>query len=143
MAHDRTIILIPSYNAGDRLLTVIDELGTLLHARRVSVPLLVVDDGSSDDSMRGLAERGVTVLRHDENRGKGAALQTGLRWALDQGFTQAVTMDADGQHPADEALALVFHEARGDSLVLAVRDLARAGAPTANQRSNRFSNNVL
>ena len=143
MGHDKTIILIPSYNAGRRLRAVIDELRLLLEARQVSVPLVVVDDGSTDDSIDGLLERGVTVLRHEKNQGKGAALKTGLRWALSNGFTQAVTMDADGQHPAEEALSLVLHGAGEDCLVLAVRDLESAGAPAANQWSNRFSNRVL
>jgi len=143
MVHDRSIILIPSYNAGHRLCAVLDELRQLLDEKNVSVPVVVVDDGSTDASMQGLVERDVILLRHDRNQGKGAALKTGFRWALCQGFTQAVTMDADGQHPAKEALSLLLHPASEDSLVLAVRDLADAGAPSANQWSNRFSNRVL
>ncbi len=143
MDQEKTIILIPSYNAGERLVKVVDDLRPLLDAHNARVPIVVVDDGSTDDSMHGLVERGVIVLRHEKNQGKGAALKTGLRWAQGQGFTHAVTMDADGQHPAEEALTLLFHAAREDCLVLAVRDLARAGAPTANQWSNRFSNWVL
>jgi len=143
MDHKKTIILIPSYNAGDRLGKVVDDLRSLLDARNVRVVIVVVDDGSTDASMQGLIERGVIILRHDKNQGKGAALKTGLRWAQEHGFTHAVTMDADGQHPADEALTLLFHAASEDCLVLAVRDLAKAGAPRANQWSNRFSNRVL
>jgi hypothetical protein len=52
----------------------------------------------------------------------------------------AVTVDADGQHPADEAARIAFHSAPDDTLVLGVRDLAHAGAPRANRFSNAFSN---
>jgi hypothetical protein len=60
-----------------------------------------------------------------------------------QGATHAVTVDADGQHPADEAWRLAVHRAPPDSLVLGVRDLVRAGAPEKNRMSNGISNFFL
>ncbi len=66
------------------------------------VPVLVVDDGSAAPAravLDALAARGVaTVLRHDRNRGKGAAVKTGLAAARERGFTHALQVDADGQH---------------------------------------------
>jgi glycosyltransferase involved in cell wall biosynthesis len=98
--------------------------------------------------VRALADRwpreeGAYVVRHRRNRGKGAALWTGLERARAFGADAVVSVDADGQHPADEALSLALHPAPTDSLVLGIRDLAGAGAPRANQRSNAISNFFL
>jgi len=78
------------------------------------------------------------VIAHATNRGKGAALATGLAYARGAGFDVVLAVDADGQHPA--ASARVVLEASDDprALVLGVRDLVRDGAP----RSNRFGNAV-
>ena len=72
------------------------------------------------------------------NRGKGAALLTGFRLAARRGFAQVVTVDADGQHPAASARAVLHGSDDPRALVLGVRELARDGAP----RSNQFGNNV-
>jgi glycosyltransferase involved in cell wall biosynthesis len=63
--------------------------------------ILVVDDGSTDGSVGALAPGEATVIPHPENRGKGAALQTGFREALARGYDAVITLDADGQHPPD------------------------------------------
>lgn len=103
----------------------------------------VVDDGSSDGTAKLAREAGARVLVHPANRGKGAALRTGMEAARNEGFEVCVTLDADGQHPAAEALKLVTHEPDRDALVLGIRDLARAGAPRPNQISNGISNFFL
>jgi glycosyltransferase involved in cell wall biosynthesis len=104
--------------------------------------LFVVDDGSSDRTAQVARAAGATVLVHARNRGKGAALRAGLRAAWEAGFEAAVTVDADGQHPADEAARLATMP-RPEALLLGVRDLVGAGAPRANQLSNRISNFFL
>ena len=85
--------------------------------------VVVVDDGSSDDTALQAQLGGAIVLRHPINRGQGAALQTGIRWALEQGAQWLVTFDADGQHRVEDAVALLqplqggaFHTAFGDRL---------------------------
>ncbi|MGH7330675.1 MAG: glycosyltransferase family 2 protein, partial [Polyangiaceae bacterium] len=84
-------------------------------------------------------ERGVAVLKHGKNRGKGAAIFTGLVEAERRGFSSVVTVDADGQHPASSARAVL--EGGGDrDLVLGIRDLVRDGAPKMNRMSNGISN---
>jgi glycosyltransferase involved in cell wall biosynthesis len=103
----------------------------------------VVDDGSSDGTAGAAEAAGATLIRHQRNRGKGAALRTGLERALKLGARVAVTVDADGQHPAAEAMRILADPAPSDALVLGVRDLARDGAPRANRFSNAFSNVVL
>lgn len=64
--------------------------------------VIVVDDGSTDGSGESAARRGATVIRHERNRGKGAALQSGFRGALDAGCEGVVTLDGDGQHSPED-----------------------------------------
>ncbi len=93
------VVLIPSYNTGDRLFE------TIADVRRCGLPVIVVIDGSSDGTGETLARlaAGDTALFAcflRQNRGKGAAILHGLRQARTHGFTHALTMDADGQHSA-------------------------------------------
>lgn len=130
----RPCIVIPAFEAASSLPAVIASLGDR--------PIFVIDDGSTDgtaDIARGL---GVRVARHDYNRGKGAALRTGMRLAEEAGHDVCVTVDADGQHPR-AAVDRVLEAGGDDTLVLGIRDLEGANAPRANQISNRISNFFL
>lgn len=93
------LVLIPSYNPGPKL------AGTVRDALDRWNPVWVVIDGSTDDSAGRLAamaaaEPALSVLELPQNRGKGAAVLHGLERAAALGFTHALTMDSDGQHPA-------------------------------------------
>jgi glycosyltransferase involved in cell wall biosynthesis len=93
------LVLIPSYNPGAKLLE------TAGAARAQWAPVWVVDDGSTDGSAAALeplaaADESLRVLRREPNGGKGAAVLHGARAARAAGFTHALVMDADGQHPA-------------------------------------------
>jgi glycosyltransferase involved in cell wall biosynthesis len=136
----RAAAVVPAYQAEPVIGDVVRGLCAIWPERDA---VLVVDDGSSDATGDRAKEAGAHVLRHPENRGKGAALRTGLGEALARGFDAVVTVDADGQHPPAEALRL--HQSCDDreALVLGIRDLVRAGAPRPSQFSNRFSNLVL
>jgi glycosyltransferase involved in cell wall biosynthesis len=97
---DTHLVLIPSYNPGLKV------FATVQAALEQWSPVWVVVDGSTDDSAQRLqamaaAEPGLKVLVLPQNRGKGAAVLFGLRQALAAGFTHALTMDSDGQHPAE------------------------------------------
>lgn len=94
------LVLIPSYNAGPRLLRTVQE------ALQQWQPVWIVVDGSSDGSVEPLLEWAkregdVRVLIRAENGGKGAAVLTGAEAAVSAGFTHLLVMDSDGQHPAD------------------------------------------
>jgi glycosyltransferase involved in cell wall biosynthesis len=94
------LVIIPSYNPGP---TVLD---TIRAARRQWTPVWVVVDGSTDGSAEALQavarnDGGLRVIVLPENRGKGAAVLEGISQARAAGFTHALTMDSDGQHPAD------------------------------------------
>ena len=135
----RRLVLIPSYNTGPALTR------TVLAARAAWAPVWVVIDGSTDGSdaaLRGAVARdpGVRVLALPRNGGKGAAVLHGLRAAAAEGFTHALTMDADGQHPADQIPRfMAASTADPDALVLGV-PIFGADAPALRVRGRRISN---
>lgn len=89
-------IIIPAYNEGKKISAVVAK------AKLINQEVVVVDDGSSDDTSRQAREAGAQVLRHQVNLGKGAALKTGCDYALSQGAARMVVMDADGQHRPED-----------------------------------------
>ncbi|MEO5696602.1 MAG: glycosyltransferase family 2 protein [Burkholderiaceae bacterium] len=133
------LLLIPSYDTGPKVYE------TVRAARAKWDPVWVVTDGSTDgtpDGLRAMAadDPGLTLLELPFNSGKGAAVLHGLQAARAAGFTHALTMDADGQHPAD--LIPVFMQAsmqRPDAMVLG-RPVFDASAPPLRVRGRRVSN---
>ena len=133
------VVVIPSYNTGHRLTETVRE------ARAQWNPVWVVIDGSTDgtaDVARQLAaaDAGLEVLLLARNQGKGAAVLHGLRAARAAGFTHALTMDADGQHPA--AMIPVFMQAsmrRREAMILGC-PVFDASAPLLRVRGRRVSN---
>ncbi|MEW6489601.1 MAG: glycosyltransferase family 2 protein [Thermodesulfobacteriota bacterium] len=124
--------LIPCYNVGAACVPVVEGA----RARLGSV--VAVDDGSTDGTSAHLAATGVPVLTHAANRGKGAALLTGFRWALYRGFEKVLTLDGDGQHdPAD--IPRLLDAAAGADLVIGVREVSRKTAPLRSWVGNALS----
>lgn len=119
----RVLALIPAWNEAGRL-------GPVVAGARRYLPVLVVDDGSTDGTAEAARAAGAQVLRHERNRGKGVALLTGFKHALAEGYDAVLTLDADGQHdPADIPRFLqAFAEGRGD-LIIGRRDFRRMPFP--------------
>lgn len=140
---DDVAIIVPAYQAEATVGSVVEELVTAFSPHGFRHPVIVVDDGSHDATTQRARAAGARVVRHTKNRGKGAALLTGLAEAQAASAACAVAVDADGQHPASEALKLARHPAPPSALLLGVRDLKAAGAPRANRFSNAFSNGFL
>lgn len=137
-------VVVPALDAASSIADVVDELRDALPELRDAI--YVVDDGSSDGTGARARERGATVLAHGspgKPRGKGSALRAGFTAARADGKHVALTVDADGQHPARAARRVLFADASPASFVLGTRDLARAGAPRANRISNGISNFFL
>jgi glycosyltransferase involved in cell wall biosynthesis len=109
------VALIPAYNEAAHIADTVKGV-------RACLPVLVVDDGSVDDTMTLAAEAGAIVLRQTPNQGKGAALRAGFRQALVQGYEAVLTLDADGQHdPAEIPLFLDAYAARHADLIIGAR----------------------
>jgi glycosyltransferase involved in cell wall biosynthesis len=94
------VALIPGYNEGPRIAEVVR--GASAH-----LPVLVVDDGSADDTADVARAAGATVIEQRPNQGKGAALRAGFRQALADGADAVLTLDADGQHDPAEIPAFL------------------------------------
>jgi len=100
-ARERAYVVVPAYNEAPAI-------GAVLHELRAMYPnVVVVDDGSSDGTSQAARTAAAYVLRHPINCGQGAALQTGIDFALLHGADYVVTFDADGQHRVEDITALL------------------------------------
>ncbi|HKX42844.1 MAG TPA: glycosyltransferase family 2 protein [Burkholderiaceae bacterium] len=133
------LVLIPSYDTGPKVYE------TVRAARAQWAPVWVVVDGSTDGTAQGLqqmaaADPGLAVFVLPENRGKGAAVLHGLEAARAAGFTHALAMDSDGQHPADLIPTFMqTSQRRPDAMVLG-RPVFGPEAPLVRVRGRRISN---
>ena len=133
------LILIPSYNTGGRVLQ------TLWDARKIWQPVWVVVDGSTDGTLEPLRalereDSAIRVLALPQNRGKGAAILHGLRAAAAEGYTHALTMDADGQHPTEKILEFIAaSQANPDALILGL-PIFDTSAPRVRVHGRKLSN---
>ena len=121
MANADVCVIVPAFNESTVIASTVSDLRTVFGR------VVVVDDGSSDNTAELALAAGASVLRHPINRGQGAALQTGFTYFLHQTPADlCVTFDGDGQHRVEDALAMV-ERARADNLdvVLASRFLGR------------------
>ena len=133
------LVLIPSYNPGPKV------LATVQAARVQWTQVWVVVDGSTDGSaekLQALAanDDGLKVIVLPENRGKGSAVLEGITLAAAAGFTHALTMDSDGQHPADLIPAfMAASQAEPDKMVLG-KPVFAADAPALRVNGRKVSN---
>ena len=131
---DGVWIAIPAYQEAGTIRSL--ALDALARCPRV----IVVDDGSSDDTAKCLADLPITLLAHGANRGKAAALRTAFAHALAHQASCVIALDGDGQHdPADAAGLLAAWRAQPASIVIGSRLHDRAQFPAARWRANRFA----
>ena len=133
------LVLIPSYNPGPRL------ADTVRAARAHWDPVWVVVDGSTDGSaalLAGLArdDPGLRVLIRPENGGKGAAVLDGLTAAVTEGYTHVLTMDSDGQHPAECIGAFMSASSAAPEAMILGAPVFDSSAPRIRLRGRRVAN---
>ena len=113
----RIVAIIPAYNEGARV-------GPVVAGAAEFLPVLLVDDGSSDGTAAQAKAAGATVIRQHPNQGKGAALRTAFRQALIDGYDAVITLDADGQHdPAEIPKFLDLYAEKQPDLIIGQRRL--------------------
>jgi len=113
------LALIPAYNEARRVSTVVTTACQYL-------PVLVVDDGSTDDTAAVATLSGATVLSQRPNQGKGVALETGFLKAIAEGYAAVLTLDADGQHdPAEIPKFLQAYQEQEVDLIIGARDFSQ------------------
>ena len=135
----RHLVIIPSYNTGARV------LDTARAARRQWSPVWVVVDGSTDGSDSLLLEEashdpGLEVIVLPKNSGKGAAVLHAMLRARDRGFTHALTLDADGQHPPESIRPFIDLSLRHPDSVVLGRPVFDARVPSERLHGRKISN---
>ena len=134
----KVCVLIPAYNEEKHIGAVVREV------LEYCPDVVVIDDGSPDDTDRVAAEAGATVLEHVHNQGKGAALQTGFDYARANGYDLAITLDADGQHAPSDIPAFLQAYERTHSPVLVGNRMGNVADMPWNRRFvNRFMSDLL
>jgi glycosyltransferase involved in cell wall biosynthesis len=124
-------VVIPCLNEAATIGGLIGEI------RRILPSILVVDDGSTDETGSIARRAGADIIRHPEPLGKGASLNDGWRWLSDRGFTWALSMDGDGQHhPGDIERFLGRATNSRASLIVGNRMLNAAAIPWLRRRVN-------
>lgn len=132
------VIIIPVYNGRDSIIRLVQAIKEL-----VDYPIIIIDDGSTDGTTSEDFEN-MAYLKHPKNRGKGAALKTGLILAKGAGFDNAITLDADGQHDPKEICN--FIQRANDypgSLVVGMRNLITEVMPFHRKLSNNITSLML
>ncbi len=127
--------IVPCYNAGGRVRNVIEKMGAVLEH------VMVVNDGSTDGCIQSLEGLPVEILSFEKNRGKGHAILTGLKRALEYPeCTACCLLDADGQHDPAE-IPRLFERMRetGAGLVIGARDFGAGSVPWRSRFGNRVT----
>jgi glycosyltransferase involved in cell wall biosynthesis len=126
----KMLVLVPAYNEADRIAPVIREASGYL-------PVLVVDDGSSDNTSAVAVQQGAELLSQEPNQGKGAALRAGFSFAINNHYDAVITLDADGQHDPAEIPHFIeaFRKRRAD-LIIGARDFRLM--PVVRRMTNTF-----
>lgn len=134
----KTCVLIPAYNESG----VIAKLTMQIRERDIDV--IVVDDGSRDNTAQVALENGATVLKNEKNQGKGASLKKGFQHALGAGYDCVITMDGDGQHFTEDIpyfMRLAQHS--NSAIVIGNRLLRVRTTPFVRFLTNRFMSWLL
>src|SRR5258708_4432916 len=126
-------VVVPAYNENKRISKVLEKLVD------TNLPIIVVDDGSKDQTFNTVKDFKVIALRHKVNLGKGAALKTGAQAAFSLGAQAVVIMDSDGQHKVEELPKFIqlINSGKYD-IVIGTRNLSH-GVPLIRYLGNKFA----
>lgn len=134
----RICVVVPTYNNAE---TIVDVLGRIA---AITQHIIVVVDGCTDDTrqqLAGFTAAPLCIVDHAENKGKGTALLSGFKCAIQRGYEYALTIDADGQHyPEDIPLFLRAVEEHPEAFIIGSRNLNERNMPGGSSFANRFSN---
>jgi glycosyltransferase involved in cell wall biosynthesis len=130
-----TLVLIPAHNEAQHIDRVVLDASTYL-------PVLVVDDGSQDETAVLATQSGAIVVSQKPNQGKGTALKAGFRYAIDHGYKNILTLDGDGQHdPREIPKFLDVSTATNADLIIGERDFSQM--PIVRRCSNTIGRLLL
>ena len=128
-------VIVPTYNNASVISPVLTKLKSYTNN------IIVVNDGSTDNTLSVLAECSVQIVSYVKNRGKGIALQQGFSYAISKGFKYAITIDSDGQHNPDDLILFLNKIEEGNrAIILGARNMEQEGVPAKSSFGNKFSN---
>ncbi len=131
----RVLVVIPTYNNETTIAQVIEDVG------EYADNILVVNDGSTDSTSTIIDELGVENISYSPNRGKGYAIRTAFKYAVEHEYDYLLTIDSDGQHYASDIPSFIAKiEEEADALIIGARNLTADNMPSKNTFANRFSN---
>lgn len=130
-------VLICAYNEEKHVREVVNK--TLKHIKKV----IVVNDGSVDNTLKELKRTKAVILNHKTNRGKGEALRTGFRYCLKKRFDPIILLDADGQHDPAEIPKLLKKLEEGNDIVIGRRRKRKSEMPILRRCTNFLSSHIL
>ncbi|MDH5523889.1 MAG: DUF2062 domain-containing protein [Desulfobulbaceae bacterium] len=134
--YENIMVVIPVYNHGATLPAVVEAVIA------AGWPVLVVDDGSSDEGLRAISDFDCYLTQLPRNMGKGAAIMAGAREAQKLGYGRIITLDADGQHDPDDAVVLAERSAKheGPAIIIGARRMIQETVPKSSLFGRDFSN---
>ncbi len=131
--HQRKCVLIPAYQEGTTIGPLVRQI------RQYVSDVVVVDDGSVDDTAEQARQAGAHVLTHPENRGKGVAFNTGFRYVRDRHYDYVICLDGNGRHnPADIPRFVAAYERTGIPVLIGNRMSQPERMPRSHRAANRF-----
>lgn len=131
-------VIIPAFNESKAIREII------IKVRKLGLGVLVVDDGSTDNTAEIAVSAGATVIKNKVNKGKGAALATGFHYALDKGFDAVITMDGDGQHAPDDITIFLSAIPNSNSgIIIGNRMSKKANMPLLRVLTNKFMSRLI
>ncbi|MCM2272086.1 MAG: glycosyltransferase family 2 protein [candidate division Zixibacteria bacterium] len=132
------LVMVPAYNAAKYLPDLIRRCRQFVCDEN----LLIVNDGSSDDSLRIIKESGVNYISFPQNQGKGAALKAGFDYAVKHGYRSILTLDADLQHLPEE-IPRFYALDNGERLIIGTRSIDRAIMPWDRWLTNNLTSMII
>jgi len=134
----RSCVIIPGFNTAGTIGPLVRQI------RQLHLDVVVVNDGSTDDTAHDATEAGALVISHLKNQGKGMALRTGFAFALQAGYDAVVTLDSDGQHdPQDIPQLLEAAERPHGAIVIGHRVMDDASMPLLRLWTNRVMSGIV
>ncbi len=130
----KPLVVVPLYNHLKTLPTVINDI------KKYFTDILIVDDGSTDNSKEVLSGLNINYITHKKNQGKGQAVLTAVKYAKEKNFTHILTIDADGQHYAKDLYKLSkIAEQTVNSIVIGKRNFDTDNVPASSKFGRKFS----
>jgi len=134
------LVLIPAYNASSTISELIEKASKFIEKSNI----VVIDDGSQDETFAVAQKSGAIVLSHKENKGKGEALKTGFKFALEKNYDVCFTIDADLQHdPSSIPDFLGKANENFDGILIGTRDISLKRMPLARWLTNNLTSAIL